>query len=72
MGPATYSVDIGDGWTVKRHIDQLRQNVYHSPKSTSNLIDDYYYYEPVTHVQDINPVSQTPSPRPLEEEQRYP
>ena len=51
--------------------DQLRQNVHYSPKSTWNPIDDYYYsYEPVTPVQDANPVPWTP-PRPLEEEQHY-
>ena len=66
--PVTYSVDIGIGRTVKRHIDQLGQSIHHSPKSTSNAIDDYYYYEPVTPVQDVGPVPQTPSPRPLEEE----
>ena len=33
MGPVTYSVDIGDGRTVKRHIDQLLQSVHQSPKS---------------------------------------
>ena len=56
LGPVTYSVDIGDGWMVKRHIDQLHQYVHHSPKSTSNSMDDYYYYEPVTPVQDVDPV----------------
>ena len=72
LGPVTCSVDIRDGWTVKRHIDQLRQNIYHSPKSASNQSDGYYYsYEPVTSVQDVNPVPQT-SPRPLEEKQPYP
>ena len=72
LGPVTYSVDIGDRRTVKRHIDQLRQNVHYSPESTSNPIDDYYYsYEPVTPVQDVDPLLRTPS-RSLEEEQRYP
>ena len=70
LGPVTYSVDIGDGRTVKWHIDQLHQSVHHSPKSTSNAIDDYYYYEPATPVQDVHPVPQTPPPRPLEEERR--
>ena len=69
MGPVTYSIDIGNERMVERHIDQLRQNVHHSPKSTSNTIDDYYYYEPVTPVQDVDPVPHTP-PRPLEEERR--
>ena len=68
LGPVTYSVDIVDGPTVKRHINQLTQSVHHSPKSTLNAIDDYYYYEPVTPVQDVNPVLQTPPVRPLEEE----
>ena len=55
LGPVTYSVDIGDGRTVKRHIDQLRRKVHYSPESTSNPIDDYYYsYEPVTPIQDID------------------
>ena len=31
----TYRVDIGNGTTVKRHIDQLRQKADPSPKSTS-------------------------------------
>ena len=57
LGPVTYSVDIGDGRRMKRPIDQLHQNVHYSPESTSNPIDDYYYsYEPVTPVQDIDPV----------------
>ena len=51
------------------YIDQLRQSVHHSPKSTSNAIDDYHYYEPVTPVQDVDPVPRTPPPRPLEKEQ---
>ena len=67
LGPVTYSVDIGDRRTVKRYIDQLRQNVHHSPRSTSNAMDDYCYYKPVTPVQEVDPVPQT-SPRPLEEE----
>ena len=67
LGPVTYSIDICDRWTVKQHIDQLCQNVHYSPESTSNPTDDYYYsYEPVTPVQDVDPVPQTP-PRPLEE-----
>ena len=66
----TYIVDIGDGRTMKRHIDQLRQNVHYSPESTSNVIDDCYYsYEPVTAVQNVDPVLQPP-PIPLEEERR--
>ena len=65
LGPVTYIADIGDERTVKRHIDQLRQNTHYSPESTSNPGDDYYYsYKPVTPVQDVNPVSQNP-PRPL-------
>ena len=71
LGPVTYSVDIGEGRTVKRHKDQLRQKVHRSPKSTSNMINDYYYYEPVTLVEDVNPVLQTPPQRTLEEEERY-
>ena len=68
LGPVTYSVDIGDEWTVKRHIDQLHQYVHYSPESTSNPIKDYYYsYEPVTPVQDVDPAPLTP-PRQLEEE----
>ena len=67
LGPVTYSVDIGNGRTVKRHIDQLRQSIHHSPKSTSNAIDDYDYYEPGTAGQDVDPAPRTP-PRPLEEE----
>ena len=68
MGPVTYSVDIEDGRTVKRHIDQLHEHVNHSPKSTSKAINDYYYYESVTPVQNVNPVLQAPPPKPLEEE----
>ena len=72
LGPVTYSVDIGDGRMVKRHIDQLRQNIHYSPKSTSKPIDDYYYsYEPATSVQDVDPVPRTP-PRPIEEERCNP
>ena len=52
FGPVTYSVDKGDGRTVKLHIDQLRQNVHYSTESTSNPIDDYYYsHEPVAPLQ---------------------
>ena len=72
LGPVTYSVDIRDGRMVKRHTDQLCQGIHHSPKSTSNANDDYYYYELVTPVQDIDPVTQTPSPKPLQEERCYP
>ena len=71
IGTSHLEVDIGDGRTVKRHIDQLHQSVHHSLKSTSNVIDDYHYYEPVTPVQDVDPVPRTPPPRPLlEEDQR--
>ena len=71
LGPVTYSVDIGDGQTVKQHIDQLRQNVHCSPEPTSNSINDYYFsYEPVT-VQDVDPVPRTRQ-RLLEEERCYP
>ena len=68
LGPVTYSVDRRDGWTVKRHIlvDQLHQNVHRSPKSTSNTIDDYYCYELVTPVQDVDPVPRTPPSRLIE------
>ena len=68
MAPVTYSVDIGDGRMVKRHIHQLLQNVNQSPRSTSNAIDDYCYYLPV---QEVDLVPLTPPPRPLEEEQCY-
>ena len=72
LGPVTYSVDIGDKQMVKQHVDQLRQNVHDSCEPTSNSIDDYYYWhEPVTPVQDVDPVPQIP-PRPLEEERHYP
>ena len=61
LGPVIYSVNIGNERTVKRHIDQLRQNGNYLPESTSNPIDDYYYsYKPVTPTQDVNPVSRTP------------
>ena len=39
--------------------------------STSNTIDDYCCYEPVTPVQEVDPVPGTTS-RPLQEEPRYP
>ena len=72
LGPVTESVDIEDGMTVKQHIHQLRQNVHYLPESTLNPIDGCYYsYEPVTPVQDVDPVSCT-LPRPLEEERCYP
>ena len=71
LGPVTYTVDTGDEQMVKKRIDQLRQNVHYSPKSTSNPTDDYYYsYEPVTPDQDVNPVPRTP-PKPLGEERCY-
>ena len=70
LGPVTYSFDIGDGRTMKRHMDQVRQSIHHSPKSTSNAIDDYHYYEAVTPVQAVNQVPRTPLPRPLAEERR--
>ena len=72
LGPVTYRVDIGDGRMVKRHIDQLLQSVHQSPKSTSNAIDEYRYYEPVTPVQEVDPVPLTPPPKPLEEEPHFP
>ena len=72
LGPVTYSVDIENRRTIKQHIDQLRHSVHRSPESTSNTIDDYHYYEPVTPVQDVDPVPQTHLPKPLEEEQRNP
>ena len=72
LWPVTYSVDIGDGRTVKRHIDQLLQSIHQSPQSTSNAIDDYCYYEPVTPVQEVDPVPLIPPPRLLKEEQGYP
>ena len=68
IGTSHLQCDIGDARRVKGHIDQLHQSVHHSPKSTSNVIDDYYYQEPVTPVQDVDPVPQTAPPRPLEEE----
>ena len=68
LGPVTYSVAIGDRQMVKRHIDQERQNIHHSLKSISNQFDAYYYlYEPVTPVQDVDPILQTPA-RSLEQE----
>ena len=56
---------------LSRHLDHLHQNVHYSLEYTSNPFNDYYYsYEPVTPVQDVAPVLQTP-PRPLEEGRRY-
>ena len=45
LGPITYSVDIGKGWIVKRHVYQLYQRVVStlSTQSTSQsqVADDY-------------------------------
>ena len=72
LGAVTYSVDIGNGWMVKRLRDELCEYIHYSPESSSNPIDDYYYsYQPVTPVQEVDPVLLTP-PRPLEEKRRYP
>ena len=72
LGPVTYSAYIGDEQMVKRHIDQLCQNVHYWRKSTSNPIDDYFYsYEPFSPLEDVDPVPRNP-PRLLQEERRYP
>ena len=61
LTPVIYISDMRYGRTVKQHIDQLSQNVHYSLESTSNPINHYYYsYEPVTPVQDVDPVPQTP------------
>ena len=70
--PVTYSVDIGKGQTVKRHIDQLRQKSDLSPKRTPEYTDDHYFqYESdtPTPVTDAGPPTprgdheKTPTPR---------
>ena len=74
LGPVTYSVDIGNGTTVKRHIDQLRQKADPSPKSTSQPTDDYFYqYEPDTPTPDADPIPPIPRQENQEPvEPRYP
>ena len=80
LGPVTYSVDVGNGRIVKRHVDQLRQRDVSTctlPAQTmpeSKVADNYYY--PVG----LNtPAPQPPPdgvqiqiPRPEEPAQRYP
>ena len=57
LGPVTYSIDIGKGQTVKRHIDQLRQRGDDpSPKGIPEYPDDHYFqYESDTPATDSRP-----------------
>ena len=45
LGPVTFSIQLTDGWIMKRHADQLRPRMEPEtePESTPVALDNQYY-----------------------------